>query len=224
VPASSPNRGTAREAGPLGLSRVRIADAALDLIDREGLEAVSMRRLAQELGTGTMTIYGYFAGKDELLDAVVDVAAERHGAAPSAGSWRERLAEVIRSFRRGLAAHPGLIRLRLRRPLVSAGAKRGTEVGLQALREAGFDSEQATALFRVLFLYAFGFAAFSADEVSDELRSEVGAALNRLPPDEYPQVVNSAEHLVETLGGDDQFEFGLALILDGIEARRGESP
>lgn len=219
---STPNRtepSSSPPAGRLGLSRERIAQAALDLVDREGLDAVSMRRLARELGAGTMTIYGYFDGKDDLLDAVVDAAAERHRVSPPRGPWRERLAAVIRAMRHGLAEHPSLIQLRLRRPLLSPGAMRGTEIGLEALHEAGFDPHEAARAFRVLFLYAFGFTAFSVGEVSDELRAEVRSALGDLPSAEYPAVVASLDHMPETLGGEEQFELGLEVILDGLEAR-----
>jgi TetR/AcrR family tetracycline transcriptional repressor len=99
--------------------RTEIAEAALALVDREGLDALSMRRLAAELGLGTMTLYGYFATKDELLDAVVARAAT--GTRPIQvpdGPWQQRLRTLARAWHRNLARHPSLVQLRLRRPIV----------------------------------------------------------------------------------------------------------
>ena len=75
------------------LNRDLIADTALDIVDREGVEALSMRRLAGELGVGTMTLYGYFRGKGELLDHAIDRAARTYELSPGEGEWRPRLRE-----------------------------------------------------------------------------------------------------------------------------------
>ena len=213
---STPNRQAPRRAP---LTREGIARAALALIDREGLDAASMRRLAAELQVGTMTLYGYFRDKDELLDAVIEAAAEEHPIEVPEGPWRERLRRVAHDMRQGLAAHPSLVQLRLRRPIMTPGAMRAPEAGLHALREAGLGDADAATAFRVIFLYAFGFAGFSAPEVTDELRAYGRAALTALPPEDYPTVWSMLPELTETLGGERQFELGLELILDGIEAR-----
>jgi AcrR family transcriptional regulator len=202
------------------LSRERIAATALELVDREGLGALSMRRLAQEMGTGTMTLYGYVRDKDDLLDAVIDAAAAESPAwGAGEGPWRERLATVMRELRRGLERHPALVQLRLRRPIMTPGALRGTEAGLQALVEAGLDRAEASRAFRTLFLYTFGFAAFSTEGRREERRAQVRAAFAVLPPEDYPLLTSSVEEMADVLGGDEQFEFGLARLLDGIKAR-----
>ena len=206
-------------ARPGGLTREGIARAALDFVDREGLDALSMRRLAQELGAGTMTLYGYFADKDDLLDAVVESAAAAYAIEPATGDWRQRLRDVARQLREGLAAHPSLVQLRLRRPILSPGAMRGTEMAMEALLEAGLDPREAASAFRVIFLYAFGFTAFSAPDLTPELRRGARAAAAELPEADFPIVTAAIEEMVSTLGGEEEFERGLELILDGIADR-----
>jgi AcrR family transcriptional regulator len=202
------------------LSREQVARAALDLLDRHGLDALSMRRLADQLGVGTMTLYGYFTSKDDLLDAVIDAAAAESPAwGEGAGPWRDRLTSLMRELRRSLERHPALIQLRLRRPIMTPGALRGTEAGLQVLVAAGLDRVEASRAFRTLFLYTFGFAAFVTEGGREERRAQVRAAFAVLPPEDYPLLTSSVEELADVLGGDEQFEFGLARVLDGIEAR-----
>jgi AcrR family transcriptional regulator len=202
-----------------GLSRHEIADVALELVDTEGLEALSMRRLAGRLEIGAMTVYGYFRDKDDLLDAVVDAAAAKNPLPRLQGTWKERLRALIRGAKSGLAQHPSLVELRLRRPLLSPGALRITEAGVSTLIEAGFDKTEASRAFRVLFLYVFGFVGFSAKELTDEVRRQVMAAGMLLSPDQYPTLTDATAEQAETLGGEEQFEFGLGVILDGLEAR-----
>ena len=202
-------------------SQEAIARAALDLVDREGLGALSMRRLAAELGMGTMTLYGYFRTKEELLDAVVDEATGWHRLPPPGGDWREQLQEIARAMRTGLARHRSLIEVRLRRPIVGARAFAGTEVGIAALIEAGLDRAEAARAFRAVFIYVFGFVAFSdpEPEVTDERRRGMAAAAAELPPGDFPLLSAMGAEMAETLGGDAQFEYGLDRVLDGIAAR-----
>lgn len=201
------------------LTREAIARDALAFVDRHGLGALSMRRLAQELGVGTMTLYGYVADKDDLLHAVVEAAAAQYAIERPAGDWKQRLSDVSRQLHRGLAAHPSLVQLRLRRPILTPGAMRGTELAMEALLEAGLDRREAATAFRAIFVYSFGFTAFSAPELTPELRRYALAAAAELPEDQYPAVRSSTDELVATMGGEEEFERGLDLILTGIEAR-----
>jgi AcrR family transcriptional regulator len=201
-------------------TREEVARAALDLLDRVGLDGLTMRTLAQELGVGTMTLYGYFRDKEELLDAVVDAAAAEHNITPPSGSWQDQLRYLVGELRSALARHPAILELRLRRPLLSPGILRGTEIGYSALMQAGFSRAETARAFRILFLYTFGFVAFSAESVTDEVRHQVQAAALLLPEAEYPTLVASAKETAEVMGGDAQFEFGLDIILQGLDARR----
>jgi AcrR family transcriptional regulator len=202
-----------------GLSAERVVEAALGFIEREGLGALTMRRLADELGVGTMTLYGYFRDKDELLDAVVDAAAQQLRVPGPSGSWRSQLRALMLEIRRVLAEHPVGVLLRQRRPMWSPGALRVSEAGIRALREAGFGKADAARAYRSLFNYTFGFAAFSPPAVSAELRRSAISALAALPRDKYPWQTEAAPELADAIGGEEQFRYGLELLLDGLEAK-----
>ena len=202
--------------------RIEIAEAALSLIDTEGLDALSMRRLARELGLGTMTLYGYFATKEELLDAVVARAAT--GSRPiklPAGTWAERLRALARSWHANLARHPSIVQLRLRRPIVGREAFRLTEVGLTILREAGFPPAEAARAFRVLFIYVFGTATFNDAELTSSRKRELAVSILSLPEDEFPVLSAMPAEMGDVMGGEEQFEFGLDVLLAGFERRAG---
>lgn len=201
------------------LSREVVARAALELADRDGLDAVSMRALAERLGVGTMTLYGYFRSKDELLDALVDAAVGDELPAPAGVHWREQLREVILHARRGLLAHPSLVELRVRRPVLRPEALRFAEALVRILRGAGFGVGDAVGGFRLLFTYTMGFAALSPAQATDADRAAAGAALAALPADEFPALTEVRDELSQAMSGDDVFAFGLERILDGLEAR-----
>ena len=201
------------------LSPDQVAESALALIERDGVDRLSMRRLAQELGVGTMTLYGYFRDKEALLDAVVDLAAARIKIPPAARGWKAQLRELMEEIRLSLGEHPVGIILRMRRPMWSPGALRVSEAGLQVLREAGFGKADAARAYRSLFNYTFGFVAFSPAHVSDELKRTARAALAVLPPGEYPAQIEAATDLAEAIGGEAQFRYGLELLLDGLELK-----
>lgn len=202
-----------------GLTRDQVAQAALQLADTEGLEALSMRALADRLGIGTMTLYGHFRSKDELLDAVVDAAVGDSEPPAGDGHWKERLRQVVMHARTSLLRHPSLVELRVRRPVLRPEALRFSERSLQILRDAGFEVREATAAFRLLFTYTFGFAALSPAEATEDDRRAAAAALAALPPDEYPALTEAREEASRAMGGEDVFAYGLDRILDGLEAR-----
>lgn len=221
MPTKSPprTRPRRRPAAEEPLDRELIADAALELVDRDGLDALTMRRLAAELGIGTMTIYGYFRDKEELLDLVIERTARRYELTAGEGDWRTRLRRLVETMYRSLLEHPSTVQIRSRRPILNPGAIRACEAGMTILEEAGLERRQAAAAFRLLFTYIFGYAAFSSYEPSAELKREWRDELSALPAEEYPIVSGAAGELVNWMAGRTPFEAGLELILDGIEAR-----
>lgn len=178
-----------------------------------------MRVLADRLGVGTMTLYGYFRNKDELLDALVDVAVGERELVDSEGGWRDRLRTVVLQARASLLRHPSLVELRVRRPVLRPEALRFSERCLQILLAAGFDAREGTAAFRLLFTYTFGFAALSPASSTPDDRRAAAAALAALPPDEYPALTAAREEASRAMGGEEVFEYGLERILDGLETR-----
>ena len=201
------------------LTGEQVAKAALELADADGLEALSMRALADRLGVGTMTLYGYFRNKDELLDAVVNSAVGDSDATALDGDWREQLRTHVLDARRSLLRHPSLVELRVRRPVLRPEALRFSETALSILRGAGLDVRESTAGFRLLFTYTFGFAALSPAGSTEDDRRAALAALAALPPDEYPSLTEAREEASRAMGGDEVFEYGLDRILDGLETR-----
>jgi len=197
-----------------------IAATALELVDRDGLEALSMRRLADELGVGTMTLYGYFRNKAELLDALMDVSVSVTAAdLPESGPWRDRVVTLAQTMRAWLESHPALVQVRMQQTMTRPSQFVVTERVVEALIDAGLDRADAARAFRLLFTYVFGFVAFSPTAQADSARREVRAALAALPPDEYPLLSSMGDEAAAAAAGDEQFAYGLESILDGIEAQ-----
>ena len=201
------------------LSREQIARAALALVDREGIDALTMRRVAAEVGASPMGLYRHFRGKEELVEAIVEAASGEESIDLSAEDWQTQLRELGRAIHRILERHPATVQLRLRRPIQTPAALRVTEAGVQILRRAGFSRAEAARAFRTLFLYAFAYAAFNTPESPDETRRETLAALHALPPEEFPELTGGAEEAADVMSGEEQFEFGLDLLITALEAR-----
>jgi AcrR family transcriptional regulator len=203
------------------LTRERIAAAALEITDRSGLDALSMRLLANRLGVGTMTLYGYFRNKVDLLDAIVDCAVAEAEPFPTEGDWRSQLRETVMVARRNLLSHPSLVELRMRRPVLRPEALRFSEKVMSVFGEAGFDPAEAARAFRLIFTYTLGYAALSPAEVTEESRRDALAVLERLPRDDYPALAGSLQEASDAMGGEEAFEYGLECILDGLATRVG---
>ena len=205
------------------LNREQVADAALELADREGLDALTMRALADRLGVGAMTLYGYVRNKDELLDAIVDRAVTETEPPALEGEWDQQLREVVVRARQGLLRHPSLVELRIRRPVLRPDALRFSEMSLRILRRAGFEVREATWAFRLLFTYTLGFAALSPAEATEDDRRAALAALAALSPQQYPALTEARTEASEAMGGEQVFLYGLDRILDGLRGRLGRT-
>lgn len=202
------------------LSREAIARSALDIVDRDGLDGLTMQRVASKLRVGTMTLYGYFRSKDELLDAVIDVAVENPESLSGEGSWRDQLRELIHVAHRLLNRHPALVQIRFRQPVLRPDALRFGEAIMGILGQAGFDDAEAAQAFRLLFTYTLGFAGLSPEQAAEGARRQAAAAIGALSPAEYPNLTRAATAASTAMAGKEQFEYGLERILDGLEARR----
>jgi AcrR family transcriptional regulator len=206
-----------RRGRPRALTHERIAAAALEIVDRDGLDALSMPALSRALGVGTMTLYVYFRTKDELLDAVLDAAVETPRLRPT-GAWRDDLAAVVRLAHDTLSRHPALVQVRFRRPVLRPQALRFGEAVVGILVHAGFEPAEATSAFRLLFTYVFGFAGLSPQRGAEEARRDAAAAVAALPPEQYPNLTANAADFSHAMAGGELFDFGLERILDGLEA------
>jgi AcrR family transcriptional regulator len=220
----SPSVTDRRRPGPTPrFSREQLARRALAIMDAQGAGALTMRKLAAELGMGTMALYRYFPSKQELIDAAVEIAAPQIelpqvGAAP----WRQQLADMARALFHAGRRHPTLARERFDRPLQSPGALRITDRAIALLLEAGLGKRDAVAAFKALLIHALGAAAAAASESRPEVRSSASKRHANLPADEVPAMATVAAELTAALGGEQAFDFGLAALLDEIERRTGE--
>lgn len=140
-----------------GLSRERILDTAISLVDSDGIDALSMRRIAQQLDVWPMSLYRYFHDKDELLEALGDATAEQVDLPSTHAPWREQASELLRSLRAAFARHPGTAGLRVDSPRHTPAAHRISEAGLAILRHAGFDDQEAARAWQALISYTAGF-------------------------------------------------------------------
>jgi TetR/AcrR family tetracycline transcriptional repressor len=196
------------------LNRRRVLEEAVRFVDREGLEALTMRRLGAQLGVEAMSLYNHVPNKSALLDGMVEVLlgeleipAENHG-------WEERIREGYRAFRRLAHEHPNVFPLLVNRPPDTMDGVWLVEAFLRTLREAGFGKEVALHAFRVLSSYTFGYAMAEIRGFALEPDgSRLGAYT--LSPEEFPRISELRPQL-ENVDHDAEFEFGLDLILTGL--------
>ena len=140
------------------LDRATILDAALGLVDAEGLDGLNMRALAKRLDVGTMSLYHYLPNKDALLDGIVE-ALLLGIEIPTAdmGTWDERALLMARSLRAVALQHPNAVPLMVTRPFSTASALHPCEAAFDVLAEAGLTTEQALIAFRTIVAYVLGF-------------------------------------------------------------------
>jgi AcrR family transcriptional regulator len=141
------------------LSRERILQAALAIVGRDGLGALSMRRLAQDLDVWPMSIYRYFHDKDELLAALAEADAEEITPPPASGPWREQMRSLLGQAKVLLERHPAS----LRPQLGGAASDRVRAAGIEILQEAGIEGEEAERAWEALLTHAAGAAAFGSN-------------------------------------------------------------
>jgi len=197
------------------LSRLRIAQAALAVVDRDGLEALSMRRLGAELGVEGMAVYRYFPNKAAVLAGVVEVLlAELVIPPPSNVPWTDVFRDASRAYRALLLRHPHAIPLLAALPLTDPAAARAAGSVMALLRAAGFDAESALRTLATITSYVVGIAQWEVGTAP--LRAE-GRDVT-LPPDADPYLVELLPQLAED-DCDETFEFGLDVIVRGLQAR-----
>jgi AcrR family transcriptional regulator len=205
------------------LSAELIVAAALALLDQVGVEAFSLRALAKELGVAPMTLYTYFRGKDELLDAVRDHALGAAALTTAYGGWQHQVRTICRRLRGQILEHPCLTSLLQQRPLAGHESAESSESLLRALVEGGFNEENAARTYTLLLGFVVGVTTLEVrllEENSDpERREKVREIMSGLPADRFPALVAHTSALRHTIGGDVQFEFGLDLVIAGMEQR-----
>src|SRR4051794_22601587 len=207
------------------LSRERILRVALDLADRHGIGALSMRKLGQELEVDAMMLYRHVANKDDLLDGMVDTVFGEIGLPLSGPDWRTAMRRRAVAARTALSHHPWAIGLMESRRRPGLATLQHHDAVLGSLRKAGFSLEAAAHAYSILDSYIYGFALNEQSLPLDTLEevAEVGRSILRgLPLNAYPHLAEFiSEHAMKPgYSYGDEFEFGLDLILDGLERVR----
>jgi TetR/AcrR family transcriptional regulator, tetracycline repressor protein len=212
------------------LSRAAVVDRALALADAEGLEALTIRRLANELGVTPMALYWHFRSKDELLAGVADrLWGEINHEVDEQAGWPVQLRGLLESLVTMLRAHPCASQLLVpSEKLHGDASRRVTEAALAVLHRAGFDTARAseiarhglwTGLILVMSDPAFpGFGPQLSDADRAELQRRKLVELAMLPQDQYPHLVAAAQDLTGT--GDPEFHYrlGIELYIAGVQA------
>jgi AcrR family transcriptional regulator len=217
-----------RPAAASSLSKQRVVTEAIKLADRDGVDGLSMRRLAGELGAGAMSLYHYVANKEELLDAMVDVVFDEIALPAADGDWKAAMRATAVSSREVLGRHPWAISLMESRTNPGPANLRHREAFTACLRTAGFSVAMATHANWLLNSYVYGFVLQETNlpfRSADELAGMIeGTYLPQLPSDRYPYLNESAATLAAA-GYDpaDEFTFGLDFILDGFERLQAQA-
>ena len=205
------------------LSRKRVLDAAIALADDGGIDALSMRRLARELGVEAMSLYNHVANKDEILDGIVEVIAGETELPPDGTEWKAAIRQSAVSTRDMFVRHPWASGLWMSRQGGGTARLQRSEWLLRTLREAGLSPQLTYHAYHIVESHILGFTVqqLNFPYGGEELEGLANRFLARLPAGEFPDFV---EHVKQHLEPHDDdvggFELGLDLILEGLERLR----
>jgi TetR/AcrR family transcriptional regulator, tetracycline repressor protein len=211
------------------LTREAIVETALAVLDRDGLDALSMRSVAAELKTGAAALYRHVANKDELLDLVFDhVIGEFEVPDPEPQRWAEQVKEVARAVRAGILRHRDIVRISMGRYPMGPNGLRLAERLLAIFRAGGLPDRTATVASHLMFVVINGFSLEDAGPVGgpgaspDEVNAMITDYIASLPPERFPNLVAVAPvFMLDDL--DARFDLLLDLFVDGLARHATES-
>ncbi len=205
------------------LSRERVLQAALRLADKEGIEALSMRRLAQELGVQAMSIYNHVTNKDDILDGIVDLVISEIELPNPTIEWKTAMRQRSVSAHAVLLRHPWATMPIVSRVNVGQAMLRYIDTTLGCLHAAGFSLEMADHAWNAIDSHIYGFTLqelnfpFEPSEYSEAAKQ----GLPLIPAEQYPHMNQLTHDVIEgRYDGLHDFEFGLDLILNGLDRLR----
>lgn len=222
MPASRPDARRASHRQPL--SRPRALATALAVADESGIEALTMRRLANELGVEAMSLYHHVAGKDDILDGMIELVFAEIDLPGDDLDWRSAMRHRARSFRDALIRHPWAIGLLESRRSPGPSLLRHHDWMIGRCRRAGFSLEAAAHAFWLIDSFVYGSALQQISLPFTDDTDMADAAASMLPgahADQYPHLAALVAEVVaeDQYRVDDQFERGLDLILGGLSSR-----
>ena len=204
------------------LTRTRVIGAALEIMDADGVDAVTMRRIGRELGVEAMSLYNHVRDKEDILDGITELVMSRFEFPPTTGDWGRDARAMAGEWRRLLGQHPGLMQLLAERhkPLESLAAFRPMEAALEVFRRAGLPPREAAQAFNAFGGYLMGFVMMEQGLMPggahrEHDRDEVVDALQAAG---LPNVLECLQYF-EECPTDEQFEFGLDLLIRGLVSR-----
>jgi AcrR family transcriptional regulator len=207
----------------LPLSRERVLRTAIGFADTHGIEALSMRKLGQALGVEAMSLYNHVANKDDVLDGMLDLVLEEIEVPARGIDWKVSIRASALSAYAVLLRHPWACSQMLSTARVSPARLRFMEGLLRCLREGGFSANMTHHAYHALDSHIAGFTLWVVNILAntDDLNKTAASFVETLSVEEYPYMV---EHIHQHLNPPDdegsEFEFGLNLILDGLERMR----
>jgi TetR/AcrR family transcriptional regulator, tetracycline repressor protein len=209
------------------LSKAAVVQRGLALADAEGLDAVTVRRLAADLGVTPMALYWHFRNKDELLAGLADsVWAEIDVNVDAAAPWPDQLRTLLTSLVRVLRAHPSASALLMEgEKRTSEAAQIALETALTVLRRGGFDNKHAAAIARsalfsgiTLAMSEPGYEPSLSEPERREYMRQTRVRMSLLPPDRFPRTIDAAEALTSCDDPDFHYQLGIDLFVAGVVA------
>lgn len=204
------------------LTRERILEAAVALADRDGLASLTMRKLAAELGVEAMSLYHHIAGKDQMLDGMVDVIFGAIELPPNEVEWKQAMRQRAISAREVLARHSWALTLVESRRNPGPATLRHHDVMLGCLRSAGFSVAMTAHAVSLIDSYVYGFVLQERNmqlDTPEEVADVSSAVLEQMSAGDYPHLFEIIEEHAQKPGYNysEEFEYGLDLILDAVE-------
>jgi AcrR family transcriptional regulator len=201
-----------------------VLEAAMRIADEGGFESLSMRKLGEELGVQAMSLYNHVANKDAIRDGIVDLVMNEIEV-PAGPDWRTAVRKSAISAHDAFVRHPWACSLQMETTSVSTARMRWMEELLKTLREAGFSANLTHHAYHALDSHITGFTLWQVSfpfDTREELVDLAETFLREISVDEYPFVVEHAQQHIQGPDPDEpsEFEFGLDLILDGLERLR----
>ena len=216
------------------LSRERALQVAMTLADAEGIEVLTMRRLAQELGVEAMSLYHHVSNKNDILDGMVDLVFAEIELPAGTGAWKSELRKRTRSARAALNRHPWAIALMESRVAPGMATLRHHDAVLGSLRQGGFSLELTAHAYSLIDAYLYGFVLQELQlpfdtESSADTQAVAKAIFEKIPAGALPHLVEfTMKHVLKPgYAYGKEFDFGLELILDSLEAlqdKRKQTP
>jgi TetR/AcrR family transcriptional regulator, tetracycline repressor protein len=205
------------------LSRDRILDAAVALVDEQGIEGLSMRKLGTALGVEAMSLYNYVPNKAALLDGVLERVVSGIKIPEGGSTWDERLRQMTHSYRSIALSHPRVVPLFAMRPFNSLPALDVVEAVFDLLAEAGFPPAEALNVLRAMSAYAVGFTISEAAAIIGEEadRPPVRFTDPNASEEDFPRTIEMAPYMQKN-DSDYQFEFGVELLISGLKTKLAE--